>query len=69
MNTDTAIVIVDFNGHVQGTSMIESFWAEWNGRTVVFGGDWQGVPDMPADVEPDSKSVWAWAGKHSTAGE
>lgn len=55
------ICIVD---RVGGGRFPTSFWADWDGKKVVFGGDWRDVPDMPAKREPTEKRVYAWAHKH-----
>lgn len=55
------VCIVDWN---TGGSFPTSFWADWDGKKVVFGGDWRDVPDMPAKREPTQKRVYAWAHKH-----
>jgi hypothetical protein len=55
------VCIVDWNA---GGRFPTSFWADWDGEKVVFGGDWRDVPDMPAKREPTQKRVYAWAHKH-----
>lgn len=66
------VCIVDFCGqkHYQETyarwSRPCTVSADWLflEKLVVFTGEWQDVPDMPAETEPDEDTVEAWAAKH-----
>jgi hypothetical protein len=43
-----------------------SYWADWNGTRVTFGGGaWTGIPDMPTpDGTVNETQVWAWVEQH-----
>jgi hypothetical protein len=60
------VCIVDFNGYSQPGHFPVSFWADWDGSKVVFGGDWQEIPDMPTDKEPTEDEVHAWVKEHQS---
>ncbi len=38
------------------------YWADWYplDKKVIFGGTWEGIPDMPADIEPDEELTRLW---------
>ncbi len=55
--------IVDFNGKFNGFPV--SFWADYVGATVKFGGDWSDVPDWYCPTEPTRQEVQDYATKHS----
>lgn len=58
------ICIVDFAGYSEPGHFPVSVFADWDGMVVRFGGDWEGIPDMPSDEEPTEDQVFAWADRH-----
>ena len=56
--------IEDFNGYSDGGSYPVAYWADWDGDKVIYGGDWQDIPNMPAKTEPSLDEVWAWRDKY-----
>ena len=60
------VVITDFNGYTSPGHHLVSFWAEYDGAEVTFGGDWGDVPPMKASRRPSVARVKAWARKHGS---
>lgn len=58
------VCIVDFCGYSYPGHWPTSFWADWDGSEVIFGGDWDHIPNMPTDTEPTEQEVDAWVAKH-----
>ena len=58
----TSVCIEDFCGRCSG--LPTSYWADWDGTAVGFGGEWQDIPDMPTDIEPTPNEVNQWAKDH-----
>ena len=56
--------IIDFSGNIMPGSWPAYFRADWDGEKVIFSGDGDGVPDMPAPEEPTESEVWQWAEDH-----
>ena len=51
--------IIDFCGSTNPGHFTVSFWADWDGERVVFGGDWSDVPSMQTATEPTREEVVA----------
>ena len=52
-----SVVIVDLNA---GRRFPTSYWAEWDGFSVKFGGDWETIPPMSAPTEPSKNEVYQY---------
>ena len=61
------ICIVDFNGYTLLGHFPVSFWADWDGHKVIFGGDWEGIPNMLIQIEPSEEMVYAYVNNHGGA--
>jgi hypothetical protein len=58
-----SICIEDFCGtNSQGLPV--QFWADWDGKEVVYGGDWEEIPPLATAIRPSVEDVHNWAHKH-----
>ena len=60
----SSICVYDFCGSMKwpgGSRLPASFWADWDGEQVVFGGDWSDVPPMRSLSEPTEEQCWEHA--------
>ncbi len=37
-----------------------NYWAMWNGERVIFGGEWDGIPDLVMDRLPTEAEIYDW---------
>lgn len=51
------VCVFDFNGYVTPGHFPVAQWADYENGRVVFGGDWQEIPDWIVDHEPTEQEV------------
>ena len=55
------ICIIDFEGYTIPGHFHTSFWADYDGEKVIFGGDWRDIPPLVIDHEPTEEEVEKYA--------
>ena len=55
--------IIDFNGKFHGVTA--SWWCDWDGEQVFFGGEWNEVPVMLSDCKPTQEMCRDWVKTHT----
>lgn len=63
---DNSVCLVDFNGYTFPGHFPVAYWADYypDQKAVIFGGDWQTVPDMPSETCPSEEDVHQWVVDH-----
>ena len=56
---DNSVCVFDFNGYTSPGHFFTSMWADYypDKGIVVFGGDWDGIPNMISSYEPGEKEI------------
>ena len=54
------VCVFDFCGYSEPGHFPVSMWADWDGEKTMFGGEWQGIPEMTGRAEPSEEEVVQW---------